>query len=69
MEVASRRTSRQADIPHIQFLDDIARYANLDELRPILVEENLLEEEDLAADLGRAFNENSKRDDRKEYLK
>ena len=62
-------TSRQSNIPHIRFLDDIARYTNLNELRPTLVEESILDEEDLAADLGEAFNEHSKEDDRKEYLK
>ena len=60
---------RRTDVPHFQFLDDIARYVNLNELRPILVEENILEDEDLAADLGEAFNEYSRQSDRKEYLK
>jgi hypothetical protein len=59
----------QAKLAHVRFLDDIARYTNLEELRPILVEEDILDEEDLAADLGRAFNEKSKKADRKEYLK
>ena len=70
------RSSRSGDFPVSscttdtpRFLDDIARYVNLNELRPILVEENLLKEEDLAADLGKAFNEFSKKDDRKDYLK
>ena len=62
-------TSRQTNMPHITFFDDIARYTNLDELRPILVEESILDEEDLAADLGKAFDDYSKKDDRKEYLK
>ena len=73
MEVDFSQVSsfRQADIPHIRFLADIARYVNLDELRSIFVEENLLETEDLAADLGKAFNDpwHSKKNDRKEYLK
>jgi hypothetical protein len=67
--LSGRHRGDQAKIAHIRFLDDIARYTNLDELRPILVEEDLLDEEDLAADLGQAFNENSKKADRKEYLK
>ena len=62
-------TSRHSNIPHIRFLNDIARYTNLDELRPILVEESILDEKDLATDLGQAFDEYSKEEDRKEYLK
>ena len=58
------RPSRSDDVP----VSSIARYVNLNELRPILVEENLLKEEDLAVDLGKAFNEFSKMDDRKDYL-
>ena len=56
-------------MPPTRFLDDIARSVNLDELRPILVEENVLDFEDLAADLGAAFRESSRKGDRKNYLK
>ena len=67
--VTPSSVSQAKRIAHIRFLDDIARYTNLNELRPILVEENLLDEEDLAVDLGQAFNEHTKKEDRKEYLK
>ena len=67
--LSGRHRGDQAKIAHVRFLDDIARYTNLYELRPILVEEDLLDEEDLDADLGQAFDEKSKKADRKEYLK
>ena len=67
----SSSTATPTDQPPVwtHFLDDIARYANLTELKPIFVEEGLLEDEDLAVDLDPAFSEYSRQCERLDYLK
>ena len=61
--------STTADTLSCSDLNDIARFVNLAELKPIFVEEGLLEGEGLAVDLGPPFREYSRQADRLEYLK
>ena len=51
------------------FVDEIAKYVKLDVLKPALVEEGFIEDEDLYTDdLGPAFREHSRRKDRAKFL-
>ena len=66
----SESTQSADDVPFAHgVLEEIARYVNLAELKHTFVEEGLLEDEDLAVDLGAPFREFSKQKDRLTYLK